>query len=85
MNTPRRRDMPVLEFVADALFGIGCMIVGLGGLCTVILLGLAPASLSNWAQWSPLAGTFVVGGAVILAGRALRRFVRARVRKLNDE
>jgi hypothetical protein len=78
VTPPRRRAMPVLEFIADALFGIGCMIIGLGGLCTLGTLAFAHASPTSFAEWRPFAGGLVVGGAVILLGRALRRFVRAR-------
>jgi len=77
MNPPERSDMPVLEFVADALFGIGCMIVGLGGLCTLATWASAPASLARLAGWRPLGVTLVIGGAVMLLGRGLRRVVRA--------
>jgi hypothetical protein len=85
MTPPRRRAMPVLEFVADALFGIGCMIIGLGGLCTLSTLTLGHAGPSTLAAWRPLAATLVVGGPVILLGRALRRFARTRIRRVDDE
>jgi hypothetical protein len=81
----RRRATPVLEFIADALFGVGCMIVGLGGLCTLGALASGGARNFTLTGSSSLASFFVVGGAGILAGRALRRFAAARGRKTDDE
>jgi hypothetical protein len=77
MNPPGRPS-PVLEFVADALFGIGCMIVGLGGLCTLGTLAFSHAGRSTIAEWRPLIVTSAVGGPIILLGRGLRRFARSR-------
>ena len=85
MNAPRRSDMPVLEFIADALFGIGCMIVGLGGLCTLATCSFAGQNRSTTETWAPAVGMLVVGSAVMLLGRALRRWVRGRVRKVDHE
>jgi hypothetical protein len=67
MSEPRQD--AVLMFLANALVGIGWLILGLGGLCTLGLGIMGDRRLVDWLM--PLT-ILAVGGGLMWAGGRLR-------------
>ena len=73
MSEPRRPNA-VLDFFANALMAVGWLVVGLGGLCTLMIgtfgLGQGHTSLGDWMMPATM---LAIGGGLVGLGLAVRR------------